>query len=73
MVKIALANQEHQFIIEIKERVRKAQYEALKVVNTELISLYWDIGKAIVDNKSWDGEKQLSPSFPRSCRKNFQA
>ncbi len=27
---------------EIKERIRSAQYEALRKVNRELISLYWD-------------------------------
>ena len=41
---------------EIKERVRSAQYEALKTVNKELISLYWDIGRIIVERQkgaSW--------------------
>lgn len=33
---------------EIKQRVYKAQYEALKAVNKELIGLYWDIGEKIV-------------------------
>lgn len=33
---------------EIKHRVYKAQYEALKAVNRELIVLYWDIGEMIV-------------------------
>lgn len=36
---------------EIKERIRKAQYAALKAVNKELITLYWDIGKAIVERQ----------------------
>ena len=35
------------FIEEIKEKVRLAQYEALKVVNVHLIQLYWELGKAI--------------------------
>ena len=41
---------------EIKSRIRTAQYEALKVVNRELIILYWDIGGIIVNqqqNKGW--------------------
>ncbi|OGL40095.1 MAG: hypothetical protein A2043_02630 [Candidatus Schekmanbacteria bacterium GWA2_38_9] len=33
------------FLKEIKERIYKAQYDALKSVNKELIKLYWDIGK----------------------------
>jgi predicted nuclease of restriction endonuclease-like (RecB) superfamily len=36
---------------EIKERIRSAQYEALRKVNTELISLYWDIGRLIVERQ----------------------
>lgn len=32
---------------EIKERIRSAQYDALRVVNKELIGLYWDIGRMI--------------------------
>ena len=33
---------------EIKRRIRFAQYEALRAVNQELVSLYWDIGRMIV-------------------------
>jgi predicted nuclease of restriction endonuclease-like (RecB) superfamily len=33
---------------DVKNRIRAAQYEALKAVNHELIGLYWDIGKMIV-------------------------
>lgn len=36
---------------EIKERIRSAQYEALRKVNSELISLYWDIGRLIVERQ----------------------
>jgi predicted nuclease of restriction endonuclease-like (RecB) superfamily len=43
-------------LVEIKSRIRTAQYEALKSVNKELLSLYWDIGKMIEvrqDGNSW--------------------
>ncbi|MEM9908570.1 MAG: PDDEXK nuclease domain-containing protein [Cyanobacteria bacterium P01_D01_bin.44] len=33
---------------DIKQRIRSAQYEALRAVNRELIALYWDIGALIV-------------------------
>ncbi|MEL6778757.1 MAG: PDDEXK nuclease domain-containing protein [Cyanobacteria bacterium J06597_16] len=33
---------------DIKQRIRGAQYEALRAVNRELIALYWDIGALIV-------------------------
>ena len=36
---------------EIKERIRTAQLEALRSVNRELIALYWDIGRMIVEQQ----------------------
>jgi len=39
------------FVTEIKKRIRNAQYAALKSVNKELIGLYWDIGKMIVEKQ----------------------
>jgi len=42
-------------LAEIKERVRSAQYEALKAVNKELVSLYWDIGRIIVERQETEG------------------
>lgn len=36
------------FLITVKERIRSAQYDALKKVNQELINLYQDIGKMII-------------------------
>ncbi len=39
---------------DIKQRIRSAQYEALKAVNKELISLYWDIGRMIVGRQEED-------------------
>ena len=41
-----------RLLAEIKERVRSAQYEALKAVNTELVGLYWDIGRLIVERQA---------------------
>jgi len=41
----------HRLLTEIKERVRLAQYAALRAVNKELISLYWDIGRLIVQRQ----------------------
>ncbi len=41
---------------DIKECIRAAQYEALKAVDKEMISLYWGIGRMIVERqkgKTW--------------------
>jgi len=41
---------------EIKNRIRKARYEALRAGNKELIALYWGIGRMIAERQkeaSW--------------------
>ena len=42
-------------LAEVKERIRSAQYDALKVVNKEMIALYWDLGKLIVERQNREG------------------
>ena len=37
------------------QRIRSAQYEALKAVNKELVGLYWDIGRMIVERQDVEG------------------
>ncbi len=39
------------FFIEVKEKIRRSQYEAFKAVNKELIQLYWEIGRLIVEKQ----------------------
>ena len=60
-------------LVEIKLRIRSAQYEALRAVNKELITLYWDIGQLIVtrqQGESWGKSiveqlaKDLQSEFP---------
>ncbi|MBN3888626.1 MAG: DUF1016 domain-containing protein [Nostoc sp. JL31] len=60
-------------LMEIKQRIRSAQYEALKAVNREMINLYWDIGQIIVTQQqgaSWGKSvveqlaKDLQAEFP---------
>jgi predicted nuclease of restriction endonuclease-like (RecB) superfamily len=72
-MKLKMNSEYKAFIEEIKRRVRASQYAALKAVNKELISLYWDIGRSIVEqqNKSGWGKaivetmaKDLQNEFP---------
>jgi hypothetical protein len=44
---------------EIKHRIRKTQYAALRAVNKELIALYWDIGGMILwsDSRARQGAR----------------
>jgi hypothetical protein len=36
---------------EVKQRIQDAQLVALRVVNQQLIGLYWDIGRLIVERQ----------------------
>lgn len=44
-----------EFFEQLKGRVRQAQLKASLAVNSELIHLYWDIGKAIVEKQEQEG------------------
>lgn len=60
------------FVEDIKQRVRDAQYTALKAVNKELIILYWDIGKRIVEkqnNLGWG--KAIVETLAKDLQKEF--
>lgn len=54
------------FVKDIKTKILSSQYESLKAVNKELINLYWDIGKDIV-------EKQEKFGWGKSVVKNLSA
>lgn len=41
-------------LIFLKHRISKARHQSLKAINSELINLYWDIGK-LISQKSEDG------------------
>jgi predicted nuclease of restriction endonuclease-like (RecB) superfamily len=58
---------------DIKERIRSAQYSALRAVNREMIMLYWDIGQMITlrqAEQQWGGAvvetlaKEIQKEFP---------
>ena len=59
-------------LAEIKERIRSAQYSALKTVNKELVGLYWDIGRMIVDRQNAEGwGKAVVKSLSIDLRREF--
>ena len=60
------------FLLELKERIHNAQYAALKAVNKELISLYWDIGKSIVSRQEQLGwGKAVVETLARDLQNEF--
>jgi predicted nuclease of restriction endonuclease-like (RecB) superfamily len=57
---------------EIKDRIRSAQYEALRAVNRELIALYWDIGHLIVSRQQGDTwGKAVVKNLAQDLRQEF--
>ncbi len=60
------------FLVEVKERIRKAQYQALKAVNTELVGLYWDIGQMIAERQEKAGwGRSVVESLSADLRREF--
>ena len=65
-------NQYQTFLKSVKERIHKAQYDALKVVNKELIALYWDLGKMIVEKQQTLGwGKSIVENLASDLQKEF--
>lgn len=60
-------------LVAIKERIRSAQYEALRAVNRELIGLYWDIGKIIASRQAGEETwgKGIVEQLARDLRTEF--
>lgn len=44
-----------EFFADIKQQIKEARYRALKVVNKEKITLYWNIGKTICERQQQYG------------------
>lgn len=64
-----------KFVVEIKNKIRNSQYEALKTVNKTLINLYWGIGQEIYNQQQKNGwgksivevlSKELNKEFPET-------
>ena len=69
---VVIAAEYKSFLKEIKDRIYKAQYDALKAVNKELINLYWDIGRSIVakqDELGWG--KAIVETLAKDLQKEF--
>lgn len=69
----APSHQYHELLVDLKQRIRAAQYEALKTVNKALINLYWDLGRMICERlkgNTWGNQivsrlsKDLCLEFP---------
>ncbi|WP_010250634.1 PDDEXK nuclease domain-containing protein [Acetivibrio cellulolyticus] len=68
-----LTNNEYgNFIKEIKQRIYKSQYEALKAANKALITLYWEIGEEIYNQQQQKGwGKSIVEVLAEELQKEF--
>ena len=73
MNKEFISNDYGKLLTELKDKVRLSQQKAALKVNSELILLYWSIGKRILENQDREGwgtriidllSKDLSKAFP---------
>jgi hypothetical protein len=66
-----LTNNQRNFIASIKEKIRLAQYEALKEVNIQLIKLYWEIGKDISERQGESWRESIVSVLSKELQKEF--
>lgn len=60
------------FLIKIKQRIKEAQYSAFKEVNKELINLYWDMGKSIIEQqKNYGWGKAVVETLAKDLQKEY--
>lgn len=52
---IAVAEDYPTLLAEVKARIQSTQYAALRAVNKELVGLYWEIGRLIVERQQSEG------------------
>ena len=57
---------------DIMRRIRSAQYDAMRAVNKEMISLYWDIGRQITERQKEQGwGKSVVENLSKDIQKEF--
>ncbi|WP_075557822.1 PDDEXK nuclease domain-containing protein [Parabacteroides timonensis] len=60
------------FLYEVKSRIRSAQYEAMKAVNKEMISLYWELGRRIYEQQNLlDWGRSVVENLSKDIQKEF--
>lgn len=70
--KTPIASDYADVLSQIRERVKAAQYKALKAVNRELIALYWDIGGIIVARQeSTDWGRSVVEQLAKDLQQEF--
>lgn len=65
-------NDYHKFLNALKQRIRTAQIRASLAVNEEMITLYWEIGREILDRQQQEGYgTKVVDQLARDLKKEF--
>ncbi|MCQ2188499.1 MAG: PDDEXK nuclease domain-containing protein [Paludibacteraceae bacterium] len=59
------------FFDKITKQIRSAQYEAMKSVNTEMMNLYWQIGKELSEKQSQGWGKSVVETLSKDIQSEF--
>lgn len=72
-MKTNLSEHEYKaFVTEIKTKGYQSQHQAMRQVNRELISLYWEIGRSIVERQEKYGwGKSIVANLSRDLQNEF--
>ncbi len=72
MEKLTAQTEFQELVIEAKTMIRAAQYRALQAVNRELINLYWELGKLIMERQAEYGwGRNVVESLARELQIDF--
>jgi predicted nuclease of restriction endonuclease-like (RecB) superfamily len=70
--KLPLSREYVEFVTELKQRIVSARLSAARAVNRDLILLYWDIGRGIVEKqKQFGWGKAVVESLAKDLQKGF--
>jgi predicted nuclease of restriction endonuclease-like (RecB) superfamily len=72
MIELSQNKDYQNWLKEIKQKIKSAQYRAALSVNSVLLELYWDIGKEVVEKqKNADWGSGFIEQFANDLRKSF--
>lgn len=60
-----------EWLGDIKQRILSAQYEAMKIVNTTVINLYWEIGRSIAEKQANGWGKSVVEQLSKDIQIEF--
>ena len=60
-----------KFLSDLKDRIRQAQYDAAKAVNTHIIRLYWQIGQQLAEKQKDGWGKSVVETISKDIQKEF--